>query len=197
MEANQFLKVAWKNVLKDHYHRSGFKSVDKVLFPSLLKKTIEAGCSSRSNTIGGFSGAGIYPLNKEKILEKAIESTVFDEALYLTKHLKEIRSCRLNTVSDTNTDTPVSSTVSAGPFSPEQLEASILSVLQRQQKPITSGKRTKVRRKFTECLTSAEVVEGTTAEAKMKQQEKEKQLKEKQKKVIKKRKTAQVTARTS
>ncbi|KAK9708374.1 hypothetical protein QE152_g27250 [Popillia japonica] len=109
------MKVAWRNVLKDHYYRSGFKSVDKILFPSLLKKTIEAGCFSRANAIGGFSGARIYPLNKEKILEKAIESTVFDEAPKgdsnpVTDKPTSTRSCRLNTVSDTNTNTPVKTT---------------------------------------------------------------------------------------
>ncbi|KAK9743566.1 hypothetical protein QE152_g8563 [Popillia japonica] len=119
------MKVAWRSVLKDYYHRRGFKSVDK--------KTIEAGCFSRANATGGFSGAGIYPLNKEKILENAIESTVFDEAPQgdsnpVTDKPTSTPSCRLNTVSDTNTNTPVSSTIC------------------RQQKPITSGKTTKTKK---------------------------------------------------
>ncbi|KAK9701931.1 CENP-B N-terminal DNA-binding domain [Popillia japonica] len=124
----------------------------------------------QANAIGGFSDAGIYPLNKEKILEKAIESTVFDEAPPadsnpVTDKLTSTRSCRLNRVSDTNTNIPVSSTASAEPFSPEQLEAYILSVLQRQQNLLLQVKElrktTQVTARTSEIEDSEEASDGS------------------------------------
>ncbi|KAJ8931583.1 hypothetical protein NQ314_015484 [Rhamnusium bicolor] len=70
------VKIAWRNVLKDYYRDTGCKNVNKITFPSLLKKLKETGCFSRANAIGGFEGASIYPLNEDQIIKKCERSSV-------------------------------------------------------------------------------------------------------------------------
>ncbi|KAJ8945540.1 hypothetical protein NQ318_020385, partial [Aromia moschata] len=140
-------KTAWRNVLKSFYQESGFKNVDKVLFPSLLKKLQETGCFSRSNAIGGFEGSGIYTLTKDKILQKSISSTLLsssEKQMQPSTSMEEIE----NKMSGPDFVGFSQTSPSSSP-KPQELE------------DITPTKKLELslilRRKFAETLTAAEV----------------------------------------
>lgn len=63
--------------------------MDKVAFPSLLKKLVDTGCFSRANAIRGFEGSGIFPLNKEKIVNKC-DTSQFSCSENMNLHQDEI-----------------------------------------------------------------------------------------------------------
>ncbi|KAJ8935841.1 hypothetical protein NQ314_012619 [Rhamnusium bicolor] len=64
------VKASWNGILRNYYNETGYKNVDKLVLPTLMKKISEYACLSRANTIGGFEGSGIYPLCKEKMTRK-------------------------------------------------------------------------------------------------------------------------------
>ncbi|XP_018578113.1 uncharacterized protein LOC108916364 [Anoplophora glabripennis] len=65
------VKASWKKILRDFYQESCYKNVDKIVFPSLMKKLANTPSLSRSNAVGGFDGSGIYPLSLEKMTKKS------------------------------------------------------------------------------------------------------------------------------
>lgn len=177
------VKNSWRNVLKDYYRDTGCKNVDKITFPLLLKKLVESGCFSRANAIGGFEGSGIYPLNEDKILKKCETSSVLSSSQSLLQEESSVPgTCSPNVVQNSESrskpiDLPeqVASTSSTSistlevveqvPVSPKKsLELAILFALKRQEKIPEVQKRNRVRRKFAENLTSAEVLERMRAE---------------------------------
>ncbi|XP_003245816.1 uncharacterized protein LOC100569189 [Acyrthosiphon pisum] len=64
------MKIAWRKVLKMHkLKRKG--PLTKDVFPSILKKTLEKlEISQFDNIKSGFKATGIYPLDREKVLNK-------------------------------------------------------------------------------------------------------------------------------
>lgn len=171
------VKNAWRNVLKTYYQDSGCKNVDKVVFPSLLRKLEESGCFSRANAIGGFEGSGIFPLNEEKIMTKcettstslASENTDQEEGGSVMASPASTSGLRSQGL------TPQSSTSNQATISPKKsLELSILSALKRKDKTTETPKRNRVRRKFAESLTSAEILQRMREENNRKTEKKTK-----------------------
>ncbi|KAF2892077.1 hypothetical protein ILUMI_14096 [Ignelater luminosus] len=64
------LKQSWRRVLREYYQETGYKNVEKLMLPSLMKNLQHSGCLSRANAIGGFNGSGIYSLCKENMMKK-------------------------------------------------------------------------------------------------------------------------------
>lgn len=157
------VKNSWRNVLKDYYRDTGCKNVDKVAFPSLLNKLVETGCFSRANAIGGFEGSGIYPLNEKKILEKCETSSVLSSTDIIASENDPCTSqagSRTKLHPEQRDLASTSSLSEQVPLSPKKvLELSLLHALKRQEKTVEPQKRNRVRRKFAESLTSAEVLE--------------------------------------
>lgn len=83
------VKKSWRNILKEYHQETGYKNVDKVEFSSLLKKLVDTECFSRANVIEGFEGAGIVPLNKEKILSKCDTSKLLSVSENIEQYQEE------------------------------------------------------------------------------------------------------------
>ena len=66
------LKLEWKRILSDWYKQSRLTSVDKNVFPRLLKKLWEK--LKPEHAIAGFKGSGLYPPNRNAIKHKIIDS---------------------------------------------------------------------------------------------------------------------------
>ena len=70
------LKRKWLAILDDWKQQTGKKSqtVTKTAFPGLLKKLFEEVCDDDNpvseNLVSGFMKCGIYPLNRQKVLER-------------------------------------------------------------------------------------------------------------------------------
>lgn len=68
------MKRSWRAILNNWKTTTKGKNatcLDKSQFPSLLSKLMnESGLSSRENMISGFRGTGIFPLDRNKVLEK-------------------------------------------------------------------------------------------------------------------------------
>lgn len=64
------MKIAWRKVLKA-YKRTQRGPIAKEIFPRLLKKTLNKLSITQSDNIkSGFEATGLYPLNREKVLNK-------------------------------------------------------------------------------------------------------------------------------
>lgn len=67
------MKIAWRKVLKV-YKLTRKGPLTKDIFPGILKRTLEKLQISQSDNIkSGFQSTGIYPLNREKVLNKLPE----------------------------------------------------------------------------------------------------------------------------
>lgn len=142
------VKQAWRVLLRDFYKDTGYKNVDKVIFPSLMKKLTETGCLSRSNAIGGFEGSGIYPISLEKMKRKVETATVVSEEQN-SDPKSSLSNCEENQCASEDL-TPKKS-----------LELALMSVLKTNAQSSSSPKikRSRLSRKFAESLTTQEVRE--------------------------------------
>ncbi|KAJ8948224.1 hypothetical protein NQ314_008461 [Rhamnusium bicolor] len=73
------VKASWRGILRNYYNETGYKNVDKLVFPTLMKKISESACLSRANAIKGFEGSGIYLLCKEKIMRMIEIAKIIEE----------------------------------------------------------------------------------------------------------------------
>ena len=64
------LKVEWKKILKRWFRESRLPSVDKAVFPGVLKQLWLA--LSADDAIAGFRGSGIVPLDLEKMKRQIV-----------------------------------------------------------------------------------------------------------------------------
>lgn len=165
------VKQAWRNILREFYQSSGYKCVDKLIFPSLMKKLDESGCLSRANAIGGFEGSGISPLSLEKMKIKVTTASLVDQNAPTTNSSTPIYNPELPAVNiipndgsaEQLSDLPatraaidVSSEIQLSPK--KQLELALLTALKSKSSlQVPNAKRTKLSRKFAESLTSEEV----------------------------------------
>lgn len=67
-------KAKWKEILKHWFRETRLKTVDKAVFPALVKKLFLN--MSGKNAVKGFSGSGLVPVNKE-VVHQRIVSTEF------------------------------------------------------------------------------------------------------------------------
>lgn len=173
------VKQAWRVLLRDFYKETSYKNVDKVIFPSLMKKLAETGCLSRSNAIGGFEGSGIYPLSLEKMKRKIETASIVSEEQ--SSDSLTPRSTTVSTPGIPSTEQqagPSTSSLVSTPKSSisnyernqcssedvtprKSLELALMAVLKtrNESSPSPRKKRSKLSRKFAESLTTEEVRE--------------------------------------
>lgn len=74
------LKVAWRQLLLDFKEKEeGSINLPKDLFPRLLKDLCETvGLHNNANLISGFRATGIYPLDRQKVLDMLMSSEQYD-----------------------------------------------------------------------------------------------------------------------
>lgn len=81
------LKKVWRNILRNFFRESRLQSIDKAVFPSLLKSLMEK--SKAENIHSGFLGAGLFPLDqtksKKKILPNEVDLMNEDEDANISK----------------------------------------------------------------------------------------------------------------
>lgn len=80
------MKKVWRNVLRNFFRESRLQSVDKAVFPSLLKCLVEK--SNSKNISSGFLGAGLFPLDESKPQKKVFADQIdlsSDEDANITK----------------------------------------------------------------------------------------------------------------
>ncbi|KAJ8949045.1 hypothetical protein NQ314_008296 [Rhamnusium bicolor] len=157
------MKNVWPNFLKDCYRHTECKNVDKITFASLLKKLKETGCFSRANAIGGFEGAGIYPLNEDKIIKKCETSSVVsstenvDQGEAITPNTSNANnatnsddansanssrlSCRLERVASSSSTSNFSTSQQVGMSLKKSLELSILLALKKARKKTRNAEK--------------------------------------------------------
>ncbi|KAK9701312.1 DDE superfamily endonuclease [Popillia japonica] len=146
------VKNAWRKVLQDYYTRTGYKNVDKTVFPALLQGILSMlTVFPEKNAVRGFEGAGIFPINKEKILKKAtVSAAMNDTNSPISSTSTNERTLRSSTPPPKNNEIPL--------LTPKIcLEISLMSVLKQNKNISECQKRTRVGRKFAESLTSPEV----------------------------------------
>ena len=73
------LKVIWKDVLKSWFRETRMQIVDKAVFPALLGKLWLK--LKPSSAVAGFTGSGLYPVDREKVKKRVIHTTA-DETDY-------------------------------------------------------------------------------------------------------------------
>ncbi|KAJ8927399.1 hypothetical protein NQ314_020178 [Rhamnusium bicolor] len=157
------VKTAWSNVLKDYYRVTGCKNVDKITFPSLLKKLKETGCFSRASAIGGFESAENVDQG-EAITPNTSNANTATNSDVANSASSSRLSCRLERVASSSS-------------------TSNFSTSQQKKKPETQ-KRNRVRRKFAESLTSAEVLRRMRLESNAKTSRKTKKNIPKRQKIV-------------
>jgi hypothetical protein len=59
------LKVSWREVLKIWFRESRIQTVDKAVFPSLLRKLWQT--LKPEHVAAGFQGSGLFPVSKEAV----------------------------------------------------------------------------------------------------------------------------------
>ncbi len=70
-------KSNWKKIVGEYFLNSGYRLIDKQNFPPLIKKLQES--FKPENAISGFRKTGLYPLNKDRMLNDerlALSSTL-------------------------------------------------------------------------------------------------------------------------
>lgn len=164
------VKQGWRIVLQEYYQKTNYKSVDKPSFPSLLKQLVDKGCFSRANAISGFEASGIFPLKKEKVLEKISTASAFshpDQCVSFPEVASTNNSCSREDGTNSN-KTPQQHTPK------KALELALLSVLQSQNDKKDNNKRTRVKRTLAESLTETEVLNRLASLEQRKKQKKSK-----------------------
>ena len=66
------VKKAWKPVVKQHFERSGYKTIDKENFAMLFAK-LDKLAFFRRHVVAGFECTGIFPLNRNAIDPKLLK----------------------------------------------------------------------------------------------------------------------------
>lgn len=93
------LKTSWRNTLKDWSRESRMKSVDKAVFPLLLKHLCET--LKPEHAISGFRGSGLYPLNRNAVRHRILETEQEDTG-YNMLHSAILKTLAPVKSSDTN-----------------------------------------------------------------------------------------------
>lgn len=95
------LKQAWRNELNDWKNQnSRLNAIPKSSFPSLLRKTLDVmdrfndGGSIAKDLQASFKATGIFPLNKQKVIEKLPNTNNTNDAINdtVTEYLKNQRN---------------------------------------------------------------------------------------------------------
>lgn len=94
------MKRIWRNILtrwKESKPGSKFSTIPKDLFPTLLKELIKSLEENKSqNLISGFRKCGIYPLNKQMLLDRLPENlTEVDKDMVGTAFLEQLDAKRV------------------------------------------------------------------------------------------------------
>lgn len=171
------VKCAWRKCLRDYYDATRYCNVDKKSFPGLLKRLVDTGAFSRTNAINAFEACGIYPLNRLKISDDKLATSVpltHISSQTDAHNTSQIDESALN--SSTSAATPITPTNLLPVVSPrKRIETAILSHLKQitptdsKEKPVRLKRRT-----LAECLTSAEVIERLRQEDQQRQTKKSK-----------------------
>ncbi|XP_050398247.1 uncharacterized protein LOC130010689 [Patella vulgata] len=71
------VKVAWRSILTEWKEGPGRKAacITKDVFPRLLKKLVDRNTTMSSNIISGFKKTGIFPLNREEVIDRLPNTT--------------------------------------------------------------------------------------------------------------------------
>src|SRR6218665_4210877 len=154
----KIVKGAWRKCLRKYYDETRYSNVDKKAFPGLLKSLIDSGAFSTSNAISAFEACGIYPLNRNKITDDKLATSVpltHPPEIAVNSGTHNTTECDLPGPSSLSTASPNTTQV----ISPRKgIEKAILSHL-RQITPkskLSDEKRVRIKRTLAECLTSAE-----------------------------------------
>jgi hypothetical protein len=70
------VKNSWRKCLRAYYDESRCSNVEKRTFPTILKRLVDSGAFSRTNAVSGFEECGIYPLNRAKITDDKLATSV-------------------------------------------------------------------------------------------------------------------------
>ena len=120
----------------------------------LLKRLVDSGAFSRANAISAFEACGIYPVNRQKITDEKLSTSV--PFVNLDGPANSNGMTVQNTVSDSSVMVPAA-TSSSQPLSPcKGIKTAVLSQLQQITPTGVSEKRVRIRQTLAECLTSDE-----------------------------------------
>jgi hypothetical protein len=63
-------KTIWKKILSEYYADPKHTCISKTEFPSLINKIVNEGGFKRSYLVDGFEATGLYPINKDKAVDR-------------------------------------------------------------------------------------------------------------------------------
>src|SRR6218665_2071116 len=155
--SSKLLKARGESAFKN-YDETHYSNVDKKAFPGLLNSLIDSGAFSTSNAVSAFEACGIYRLNRNKITDDKLATSVpltHPPEIAVNSGTHNTTECDLPGPSSLSTASPNTTQV----ISPRKgIEKAILSHL-RQITPkskLSGEKRVRIKRTLAECLTSAE-----------------------------------------
>ena len=79
-------KTNWTKIVKSWFRQTRFQTVSKSVFPTLLNKLFDTLVEKPDYLINGFRATGIWPLNKELVLQKIESRGIYKAAVSYTKH---------------------------------------------------------------------------------------------------------------
>lgn len=92
------MKKAWRTILttwKESKSGSKFTTIPKDMFPTLLKELMESLKENQANNLkSGFEKCGIYPYNKNKLLDRLPENQIVDKDIVGECFLKPLENKR-------------------------------------------------------------------------------------------------------
>lgn len=91
------VKTAWKDILKLWSRESQLQKVDKAVFPHLLKKLWMS--LNPMNVVGGFRGAGLYPVDPERLTSRIVSSVSESGTGHLASPGKKIANAVIHVLS--------------------------------------------------------------------------------------------------
>jgi len=151
------VKGMWRKCLRDYYDKTRYSNVDKRAFPGLLKSVVDSGAFSRANAVTAFESCGIYPLNRFKIGDEKL-STSMPLIAETPSSGVPVEPAVEGTGSSNPKEVAPSSSGIANTISPRKgIEVALLTHLKQVTPSSTGQKSTRVKRTLAECLTSEEV----------------------------------------
>ena len=116
-------KMNRKIVIRNWYRQTNNKPVTKKVFPALFAKLYEDMIKKPENLVNGFRATGIWPLNKEIILEK-----VERRGIYKTVTATAVNSTAPDTVAaDVSSTAPDTDSAEVGSTAPDIIPAEVSS----------------------------------------------------------------------
>lgn len=91
------VKASWRIILTDWFRDSRLKTVDKAVFPLLLKKLWA--CLNPSHAVNGFRGSGLLPVNRSAVDHRVLAETSRRDDKEVMTPRKALREAIIQSVS--------------------------------------------------------------------------------------------------